>query len=67
MSVDEQEPTLSDEAESRQHVAQHCCTLYQFYVADHIRYQTAEEAAIALAQLCRIIAEGERAKTDLFG
>lgn len=33
---------------------------------DRIRYQTKEEAALALAQLCRIIAEGDKAKSDLF-
>jgi hypothetical protein len=34
---------------------------------DHVHYGTAEEAAIALAQLYKVIDDGERAKTDLFG
>jgi len=34
---------------------------------DHLRYQTPEEAALVLVQLCRIIAEGDRARLDLFG
>lgn len=34
---------------------------------DHIHYGTAEEAAIALAKLCKVIDEGEQAKSDLFG
>lgn len=34
---------------------------------DHIHYGTAEEAALALARLCRVIDEGEQAKSDLFG
>jgi len=34
---------------------------------DHIHYGTAEEAAIALAKLCKVIDDGEFAKADLFG
>lgn len=34
---------------------------------DHIHYETAEEAAIALAKLMRVIDEGSSAKADLFG
>lgn len=34
---------------------------------DRIEYQTAEEAAIALAQLLKVIDDGEKAKADLFG
>jgi hypothetical protein len=34
---------------------------------DHIHYCTAEEAALALAKLCKVIDDGEFAKADLFG
>lgn len=34
---------------------------------DHIHYGTAEEAALALARLCKVIDDGEAAKADLFG
>lgn len=34
---------------------------------DHVHYETAEQAALALAKLCRVIDEGEQAKSDLFG
>ena len=34
---------------------------------DRLCYQTAEEAALALARVCKVIEESERAKADLFG
>ena len=34
---------------------------------DHIHYGSAEEAALALGNLCQVIADGDRAKSDLFG
>lgn len=36
-------------------------------LGDRVEYETAEEAAIALAQLLKVIGDGERAKADLFG
>lgn len=42
-------------------------TLLRLDDGDRKRYETPYEAAIALAELCKVIDEGDRAKTDLFG
>ena len=42
-------------------------TMLRVVPGDRIEYATAEEAAIALAQLLKVIDDGEKAKADLFG
>lgn len=48
-------------------VNQRQLTMLRVVPGDRIQYQTAEEAAIALAQLLKVIDDSERAKVDLFG
>ncbi len=41
--------------------------MFQQVPGDRIDYQTAESAAIALAQLLEVLDEAQKAKADLFG
>jgi serine/threonine protein kinase HipA of HipAB toxin-antitoxin module len=41
--------------------------MFQQVPGDRIDYQTAEEAAIALAQRLQVLDESQKAKADLFG
>lgn len=48
-------------------VNQRQLTMLRQVPGDRIEYTTAEEAAIALAQLLKVIDDGEKVKADLFG